>query len=149
MSAFAIDQTNAARSPRLGTAAAPRAGARIWTGRVLSTLVVLFLLFDGTGKLLRLAPVMKGTVVELGYPATTVVGIGVVLLACTGLYLVPRTAILGAVLLTGYLGGAVASQVRVGNPLFGYVLFPVYVATAAWIGLYLRDPRLRAVLARR
>lgn len=80
---------------------------------------------------------------RLGYPASTVVPIGILLLACVALYAVPRTSILGAVLLTGYLGGAVASNVRIANPLFGYTLFPVYVGVLLWLGLYLRNERLR------
>ena len=88
---------------------------------------------------------MKGTI-ELGYPEGDVFGIGVLLLACTVLYVIPRTSILGAILLTGYLGGAVASQVRVGNPLFTHILFPVYFACLLWAGLYLRDNRLRPIV---
>jgi len=121
---------------------------KIWTGRTLSALATLFLLFDSSGKLLRLAPVIKGTG-ELGYPLSAIVPIGAVILACTIIHLVPRTAIVGAVLLTGFLGGAVASQVRVGNPLFSHVLFPTYVAVLIWGGLYLRDARVRAVLGPR
>jgi len=76
-----------------------------------------------------------------------VLPLGMVLLACVALYAIPRTAILGAILLTGYLGGAVASNVRVGNPLFGYILFPVYVGVLLWLGLYLRDGRLRILIS--
>ena len=143
---------NANTIPSTGTTTAARAGApsraRIWTGRTLSALATLFLLFDSVAKLLRPAPVIKGTV-ELGYPVSAIVPIGVVLLACTVVYLVPRTAIIGAVLLTGYLGGAVASQVRVGNPLPTHVLFPLYFAALIWGGLYLRDRRVGALLAPR
>jgi hypothetical protein len=84
--------------------------------------------------------------VELGYPADSILTFGLVELACVALYMIPRTAVLGAVLLTGYLGGAIATHVRVGNPLFSHVLFPTYVAALIWGGLYLRDARLRAVL---
>jgi hypothetical protein len=122
-----------------------RSGAGLWSGRILSGLAITFLAVDAVGKLLRLAPVMEGTI-QLGYPASAVVGIGVVLLACVLLYAVPSTAVLGAVLLTGYLGGAVATQVRVGAPLATHVLFPIYVAAAAWGGLFLRDARVRALL---
>jgi hypothetical protein len=117
----------------------------LWTGRVLGALTVLFLLFDSVIKLTRLPPAIEGTV-GLGYPAGSVFGIGLLLLVCTVVYIVPRTSIVGAVLLTGYLGGAVASQVRVGNPLFTHTLFPVYFAALVWGGLYLRNPRLRALL---
>jgi len=120
----------------------------LWTGRILGALTVLFLLFDSVIKLTRLPPAIEGTV-QLGYPAGSVFGIGLIPLVCTVAYIVPRTSIVGAILLTGYLGGAVASQVRVGNPLFTHTLFPVYFATLVWGGLYLRDPRLRALLRQR
>lgn len=115
----------------------------IWTGRVLSGLAVLFLLFDSTGKLLEVQPVIDGTR-QLGYPREIVFTLGVILLSCVVVYLIPRTSVLGALLLTGYLGGAVASQARVGNPLFSHILFPTYVAMLIWGGLVLRDARLRA-----
>ena len=117
---------------------------RLWTGRIMSALAILFLLFDTVGKLLRLAPFVEGTT-QLGYPASAVLGIGVLELLCLVGYLIPRTAILGAVMLTGYLGGAVATHVRVGSPLFTHILFPVYVGVLIWGGLYLRDPRLRGL----
>ena len=115
------------------------------TAYVLMTLAVLFLTFDTVIKLLRLAPAVEGTV-ALGYPQHTVAVIGAIELACLALYLVPQTAILGAVVMTGYLGGAVATHVRVGNPLLSHTLFPIYVAAMLWGGLYLREPRLRALL---
>jgi hypothetical protein len=118
---------------------------RLWTGRILTGLVGLFMLFDGGIKVLRLAPAINGTV-ELGYPAHDVFAIGLLALSCLVLYLIPRTAILGAVLLTGYLGGAIATHLRVGNPLFTHTLFPVYVAALIWGGLALRDGRLRLLL---
>lgn len=127
------------------TQTAAASGARIWAGRVLTALALLFLLFDSGIKILNLAPAVKGTV-DLGFQPSVVVPIGIVLLLCAILYIIPRTAILGAVLLTGYLGGAVASQVRAGNPLFSHVLFPVYFAFLVWGGLYLRDDRLRALV---
>ncbi len=122
--------------------------ARLWTGRALSALVVLFLVFDGVTKQLDVAPVREA-MAQLGYPHGLSGGIGLLLLACTALYVAPRTALLGAVLLTGYLGGAVAAQVRVGNPLLSHALFPVYVGVLAWAGLLLRDARLRAFLLSR
>ena len=125
---------------------APASKSSLWAGRILTALAAAFLLFDGVMKLVKPPVVVKATV-ELGYPESTIVGIGVVLLVCTILYLIPRTSILGAVLLTGYLGGAVASNVRVGNPLFSHVLFPVYVGAMVWGGLYLRDTRLRTLIS--
>ena len=114
-------------------------------GKALSGLAALFLLFDSTGKLLQVQPVIDGTV-RLGYPRDLVFTLGVILLACVLAYIIPRTAVLGALLLTAYLGGAVATQVRVEAPLFTHVLFPTYVAAILWGGLLLRDARLRAFL---
>jgi hypothetical protein len=102
---------------------------------------------DGGVKLFK-PPVVVESTVQLGYPESAIIGIGIVLLACTVLYLIPRTAIFGAVLLTGYLGGAVASQVRVSAPLFN-ILFPVAFGCFVWGGLYLRDKRFKSVLASR
>ncbi|HLT81770.1 MAG TPA: DoxX family protein [Cyclobacteriaceae bacterium] len=118
---------------------------RPWGGYVLSGLAILFLLFDSIIKVLKLDVAVEGTV-ELGYPASAVVGIGLTALICTILYTIPRTAVLGAVLLSGYLGGAIATHVRLGNPLFSHVLFPVYIALMIWGGLYLRDRALRLLL---
>jgi len=112
---------------------------------VMTTLAVLFLTFDTVIKLLRLAPAVQGTV-ALGYPEHAVAVIGAIELVCLVLYLVPRTAVLGAVVFTGYLGGAVATHLRIGNPLLSHTLFPIYVAALLWGGLYLRDPRLRALM---
>ena len=114
---------------------------------MISGLVVLFLLFDSITKLLR-APMVLEATARLGYPQSSVQLIGVILLTCTLLYVIPTTAPLGAVLLTGYLGGAVATNLRVGNPLFSHVLFPVYVGAFIWAGLLLRQPKLRALLGR-
>ena len=114
------------------------------TGRVLSGLAAAFLAFDSVGKLLQLKPVMQGTA-QLGYSTEAVFPLGIVLLACVVIYLVPRTAVLGALLLTGYLGGAVATHIRVGNPLFTHVLTPTYFAALIWGGLMLRDARVRAL----
>ena len=127
------------------TRSQPGSKKALWTGRVLSGIAVLFLLFDATGKLLQIPEALQGTV-ELGYPVSVLFGLGVVQMVCLGLYLIPRTSVLGAILWTGYLGGAVATHVRVDNPLFTHLLFPVYVATFLWLGLWLRNERLRAVL---
>jgi hypothetical protein len=118
---------------------------RLVVGYVLTTLVALFLTFDTALKVLRLAPAVQGTA-ALGYPADAVLWIGIIELVCLGLYLVPGTAVLGALLLTGYLGGAIASQMRVGSPLLSNTLFPIYVALLLWGGLYLRETRLRDLL---
>ena len=117
-------------------------------GKSLSALAVLFLIVDSTGKLLEVQPVIDGTV-RLGYSPDIVLTLGVLQLACVVTYLIPRTSVLGAVLLTGYLGGAVATHVRVESPLFSHMLFPVYLATLLWVGLVLRDARLRTLLLRR
>jgi hypothetical protein len=114
------------------------------TGRFLSGLAAVLLALDSFGKLVRAQAVIDGTT-QLGYSANTVVPLGVLLLACVIIYAVPRTALLGALLLTGYLGGAVATHVRVGNPLFTHILAPTYVAALIWGGLMLRDARLRAL----
>jgi hypothetical protein len=114
-------------------------------GRILSGIAVAFLIFDSVGKLLQVQPVIDGTR-ELGYPVGVIFGLGVTLASCVLVYVIPRTSVLGAVLLTGYLGGAVATHVRVGNPLLTHTLFPVYVAAFIWSGLMLRDVRLRLFL---
>ena len=114
----------------------------VLAGRILSALPTLFLLFDAIMKFVKPAPVIQGTV-QLGYPESVITGLGIVLLVCTVLYAIPRTSVLGAILLTGYLGGAVATHVRVGGPLFN-VIFPVVFGAVIWGGLYLRDERLRA-----
>jgi hypothetical protein len=117
----------------------------LWAGRIISGLPVLFLLIDGAMKLVKPAPVVEATV-GLGYPESVIVPIGVVLIVCTILYLIPKTSVLGAILLTGYLGGAVATHVRTGESLFS-IIFPVIFGVLLWLGLYLRDSRLRALLA--
>ena len=117
---------------------------QLWTGRILSGLGAAFMLLDGGMKLFKPAPVVKATM-QLGYSESVIVGLGIVLLASTLLYLIPRTALLGAVLLTGYLGGAVASNVRVGAPLFN-IVFPVFFGAVLWGGLWFRDQRLRELL---
>jgi DoxX-like protein len=121
--------------------------SRLVTGRVLSTLTVLFLIMDITFKFIRpIPPQVTQSVTQLGFQLGLLTTIGILLLVCTVLYVIPRTSVLGAVLLTGYLGGAVSVQLRVGNPLFGYVLFPVYFGVLMWAGLCLREPRLIALL---
>ncbi len=117
----------------------------LWAGRIISALPALFLLVDGIMKLVKPEPVVKATI-ELGYPESVIMALGMILLVGVILYMVPRTAVLGAILLTGYFGGAIAAQVRVGNPLFSHVLFPVYLAVLIWGGLFLRDPRLHALI---
>ena len=115
---------------------------QIWTGRVLSSLAVLFLLFDAVGKLVRPQAVIDGTT-QLGYSADVILPLGIIQLVCLILYLIPRTSVLGALLWTGYLGGAIATHLRLDNPLFTHVLFPIYVAALLWGGLALRDARVR------
>jgi hypothetical protein len=117
----------------------------VWTGRTLSGLGITFLLLDGVMKLYTPAPVVEG-MTRLGYPVSESVGIGIVLLACVALYAIPRTSFLGAILLTGYLGGAVATHVRVSDPLFSHTLFPIYFGTVIWLGLVLRNQKLRALV---
>lgn len=116
----------------------------LWAGRIASAIPILFLLVDGVMKLIKPAPVVEATV-RLGYPESVITGLGIVLLVSTILYAVPRTSVLGAILLTGYLGGAIATHVRVGEPLFP-VLFPAIVGVLIWGGLFLRDERLRSLL---
>jgi hypothetical protein len=123
---------------------APVSKSMVWTGRVLSAIPSLFLLLDGVMKLVKPEPVVEATV-RLGYREGVILGLGIVLIACTVVYLIPRTSILGAILLTGYLGGAVATHVRVDEGLFP-VFFPVIVGALLWGGLFLRDARLRALL---
>ena len=114
-------------------------------GLAISGLVSAFLLFDSATKLLRVPAVVEATV-QMGFPAATVPIIGGTLLACLVLYWVPRTAVLGAVLLTGYLGGAVCAQLRIEAPVFGFLLVPVYTGVLVWLGLYLRSAALRALV---
>jgi hypothetical protein len=122
----------------------PASRLQTLTGRALSGFVALFLLFDGA---VKLVPPQAVTDIsrQLGYSSDTIFGVGLVLLACLALYLIPQTASLGALLLTAYLGGAVATHVRVGSPLFS-VLFPTFVAAMVWGGLLLRKPSLRVLL---
>ena len=118
---------------------------RIRFGWAMSGFTVLFMLLDGVSKLAMEQHVVEATT-KIGYSADVIRPLGIVLLICTIFYAIPRTAIFGAILLTGYLGGAVASKVRIDDPLFGSILFGVYFGVLAWGGLYLRDDRLRALI---
>ena len=124
-----------------GASTAGVSKAALWTGRVISALVVLMLLFSGGMKLAKPEPVLT-EFTRLGYPQKVALGIGILEIACTLLYAIPRTSVLGAVLLTGYLGGATATHVRIADPYFTTVIAGVLV----WLGLYLRDRRVRALL---
>ncbi|CAD5259640.1 conserved membrane hypothetical protein [Bosea sp. 62] len=117
---------------------------QLWAGRIMSGLVVAFLIFDGGIKLAPLAIVTE-TMQQLGYSGSPELarGLGVMTLVIALLYALPRTSVLGAILLTGLLGGAMATHLRVGSPLFSHLLFGLYLGLLAWGGLYLRDPRLR------
>jgi hypothetical protein len=119
--------------------------AMLWAGWGMSGLTVAFMLFDGVSKLALERHVVEATT-NIGYPEGVIRPLGIVILTCTILYAIPRTAIFGAILLTGFLGGAVASKVRLEDPLFGSILFGVYLGILAWGGLYLRDDRIRALL---
>jgi hypothetical protein len=134
--------TTAARLDRIATPVHTSAGGRVWTGRFISGLVALFLLMDGGLRMIGFAPYVEGTV-QVGFAAHLAPWIGLALFASTTLYLIPRTAVLGAILVTGYLGGAVATQVRLQDPWF---LFPVLFGVLAWGGLYLRDDQIRALI---
>ena len=119
--------------------------AALWSGRILTAIVALFLVLDSGIKLLQL-PAVREAMAPLGYPAELGLVIGIIEAICLILYVVPQTAVLGAILLTGLLGGATAAHLRVGDPLFTHVLFGVYVGILAWGGLYLRDEKLRALI---
>lgn len=118
--------------------------SRLWTGRVMSGLVILFMLFDGTFKFFLSAEAVAGTE-QLGYSTHHLIPLGIIALIVTILYAAPRTSLLGAVLLTGYFGGAIATHFRIDNPLFSHILFPVYLAILMWGGLWLRNERFRAL----
>ncbi|TPL03237.1 MULTISPECIES: DoxX family protein [unclassified Mesorhizobium] len=126
---------------------APVSSGALWSGRVLSGVIVLFMIFDGAIKLPPL-DIVTQTMSELGWPADANVArlLGVIGLVSTALYALPRTSVLGAILLTGYMGGAIATHVRIGSPLFSHTLFGVYLGIILWGGLYLRDPRVRALI---
>ena len=128
------------------TTARPVSRAASRTGTVLTMLLTAFMIFDAVPKILQLPFVVEATE-AMGFAASAVPVIGTVLAVCLALYLVPRTAILGAVLLTGYLGGAVCAQLRIEAPLFSTMLFPVYFGVVVWVALYLRSPQLRKLVA--
>lgn len=118
----------------------PYSPAMFWTGAIITGLTVLFLAFDGVTKVIRVAPVVEASE-KLGVPSNAIVGIGIVLLACTTIYVIPQTAVLGAILLTGYLGGAAAIHVRASSGAFP-VIFSIAFGVLVWVGLVLREPRL-------
>lgn len=117
----------------------------LWAGRILSGLVILFLIPDGVVKFIKPAPVLEAFA-HVGWPVSLANTLGILLLTCTALYAFPLTSIFGAILLTGYLGGAVATHLRAGDPLFSHVLFPTYLGTLLWLGLYWREARLRVLI---
>ncbi len=117
----------------------------LWTGRILSGLTAAFLLLDAATHIARIAPVIRAFD-ELELPVRFALTLGLLEFICVAVYLYPRTSVLGAILLTGYLGGAVAVQLRVGNPLFGETLSPVYVGVLVWGGFFLREPRSRELV---
>lgn len=131
-----------------GTETAPVSKRKLRAGEILSGIAVLFLLFDSVIKLMVIGPVAE-SFSQLGYPVSLSRGIGLLELICLAVYVIPRTSILGAILLTGYLGGAVATHVRVDSPLFTHILFPIYIAALLWGGLFLRDGRVRTLLTPR
>ena len=131
-----MDATSHVTSPSKGS---------IWTGRVISALIVLFLLFDSVLKFMKPAPVVE-TFAHLGLSMSLANPLGIILIVCALLYAIPQTSILGAILLSGYLGGAVCTHLRVGDPLFSHILFPTYMGALLWLAIYLRDVRLRALI---
>lgn len=130
---------------RSATQPTPVSKKTSWPGIIISALPALFLLLDGVMKLVKTEEAIEGTI-KLEYSESVILPLGIVLLACTIVYLIPRTAVLGAILLTGYLGGAVATHMRLGNPLPTHTLFPVYIGALLWGGLFLRDERMREYL---
>ncbi len=122
----------------------PASTAGVWTGRVISTLAVLFLVFDAVTKLMKVPRVIEATV-RLGFPVFTITGLGTMLLVLTLVYVIPRTSVLGAILLTGYLGGAVAANIRALSPAFN-TSFPILFGVLVWLGLFLREDRLRDLI---
>jgi len=123
---------------------------KIWIGRTLSGLAIAFLLFDGVIKFFmdKLPPEALEAGAALQWPVELMPQVGTILLICIVIHMIPRTSVVGAVLLTGYLGGAVASHMRVSNPIFTHTLFPIYIAVLIWLGLYLRDHRVKLLLTR-
>ncbi len=133
--------------PNLQTVSSPGSLSTksIWAGRIISGLITAFMIFDAVVHLMRPAPVVEAFA-KLNFPLRLAVPLGIVELFCILLYVIPSSSILGAILLTGYLGGAVAIQLPAGNSLFGEILFPVYMGVFLWGGIYLRDARLRALI---
>jgi hypothetical protein len=117
----------------------------LWGGRIISGLVTAFMIFDGVIHIMKPAPVVQAFA-QLGFPIRLAVPLGVMSLTCVALYAIPQTSVLGAILLTGYLGGAVAIQLPTGNPFFGEVIFPVYIGVFVWGGIFLRDERVRKLI---
>ena len=144
ISTVAINERQREKKARRSTNAI--SNTRLWTGRALSGLVVLFLLFDGIVKVLELSLVSEA-MEQLGYPANVAFGLGVLTLFIAMLYAIPQTAVIGAILLTGLLGGAIATHLRVGSPVFTHLLFGSYIGLMAWAGLMLRDSRLSSLIA--
>jgi hypothetical protein len=134
-------------APARFAASAQKSSSALWAGRILNGLIVLFLAFDSITKLIQEPHVIAASA-QMGIKAGTIVEIGAILAACLAIYLIPRLAVVGAVLLTGYLGGATASNLIVGHPFFESV-FPVIVGALVWLSLYLRDDRVRAIYAPR
>ena len=128
----------------VATTLQPKSKSAIWAGRIISIIVVLFMVFDGVTKVIKDPHVLAASA-DLAFTANAIQVIGVIVLFCTLLYAIPRTAILGAILLTGHLGGAVAVQLRVGHPAFE-TIFPVIFGVLVWAGIFLREPRLRALV---
>jgi hypothetical protein len=126
------------------TQAGPVSKGRLWTGRIISGLVVLFLLFDSITKVMKVRAVIEASA-QLGYPVNAIVTIGIILFVCTAFYIIPQTAVLGAILLTGYLGGAVAANLRIGSAMFN-TFFPIVFAALAWVGIFLRESRLGVLI---
>lgn len=146
MTALAIDSIDPrphGLAPTHGHAGGSKLGRRV--GGICIGITAAFLGLDASMKLLEVEAAMQGTV-ELGWPSRVVFGLGMVQLLCLVAYLVPRTRVLAAVLWTGYLGGAIATHLRVGDPWLSHTLFPIYVAALLWLGLWLREPRVRALL---
>jgi hypothetical protein len=140
-----MNAEKASQFARASTFVSPVSKARLWTGWILTAIPALLLLMGGIMNVMKPDFVVKATV-EMGYPEEAIFGLGIVVLICVVLYIIPNTAVLGAILLTGYLGGAVATHVRHADPLFSHVLAPVYFAILLWAGLYLREPRLSALV---
>jgi hypothetical protein len=136
-----------ADQPVMQTAGSPGSVSMksVWTGRIISGLITAFMIFDAVIHMMKPAPVVEAFA-KLNFPLTLAVPLGIVELLCIVLYVIPSTSILGAILLTGYLGGEVAIQLPTGNPFFGEILFPVYIGVFLWGGIYLRDAKLRTLI---